>query len=201
MVWIENKAKHLPDLMNFKSFIDVVSLCNFCLLANVLDHNTYQFPMSKGRKPTTRELRLRVDYDYNAISPIKRQYFTYICGLAINFLRWTTCVFGVVCTGEKPLEGEPDDPGSIAAWYLQEQAQAIMHYKQKAEEQKVPGINNCKAADVKRQLLYLFNDSRPIPLTMDFKEEVLSEFETFSFSEYNWQMCKLTSPINFVGKS
>jgi len=64
--------------MKIMSLIDVLLLCNYCIMANVLDYNTYQFPLSKGRKLTAHELHLYDWYDYNAVSPLKRRYFAYV---------------------------------------------------------------------------------------------------------------------------
>ncbi len=91
------------------SLIDVLSLCNYCIMANVLDHNTYQFPLSKGRKPTSDELLLCYRYDYNALSPLKRRYFTYIQGLTLNLLVWIACNYDVTPTDQDtmPVESNP----------------------------------------------------------------------------------------------
>ena len=39
----EYNPGHLPDLLDLESMIDVLTLCNFCILANVLDFRTYSF--------------------------------------------------------------------------------------------------------------------------------------------------------------
>jgi hypothetical protein len=127
---IENNAQHLPDLMRFRSLIDVLALCNFCVLANVLDYNTYQFPLSKGGKPTARKVYLQDRYDYNALSPVKRRYYSYMCGVAFNFMNWLISEFDIVSTKESPDELNLSE---LLMDYLDNQAYGILNYKQKAE--------------------------------------------------------------------
>ncbi len=90
-VCIENMARHLPDLMSTISLIEVLSLCSYCILAKILDYNTYQFPLGKGHKLTSTQLHLCDQYDYNTLDPLKHQYFTHVRGLALNLLTWIAC--------------------------------------------------------------------------------------------------------------
>jgi hypothetical protein len=193
----ENNVQHLPDLMRFRSLVDVLALCNFCILANVLDYNTYQFPLSKGGKPMPRQLQLRARYDYNALSPVKCRYYTYIRGLAFNFMNWLITQFDIISTKENPDEASLCD---LILEYMENQAYGILHYKQKAEAQKIDGIVNCKAADVKTQLAYLFDDAQGFPGHMDTDNESLSGYDTLSFHDYSWCVIRRTSPGMFSGK-
>jgi len=194
-VGLENNAQHLPDLMHFRSLVDVMALCNFCILANVLDYNTYQFPLSKGAKPAAHELRLRTRFDYNALTPVQRRHFSYIRGIAINFMFWMDSRFSLTSK-----ENTPEEESTIVGvWiiYLSRQVNTLLNYKQKAEEQSVRGIINCKAADVKRQLEYLFYDS-------DWVEgfslgEEMADYDSFAFNDYNWRVVKAPHPLEFVG--
>ena len=113
------------------SLVDVLSLCNYCILANVLDRDTYQFPLSKGRKPTASELRLRDRYDYNALSPLKRRYFAYVRGLALGLLEWIAWNYDIVSSKEDPpVQRNPCEIMlEVISPFLHDQAYAILNYK------------------------------------------------------------------------
>jgi len=148
--------------MHFRSLVDVLALCNYCILANVLDYNTYQFLTSKGEKATPHHLHLRSRYNYNALSPVKRRYFVYIQGLAINFLKWLNSQYEIKLT----LDPDPGNTlGELVLQFLSDQGYTILNYKRKAEKQGIRGISNCKAADVQRQLQLLFVDNANLPGT------------------------------------
>jgi hypothetical protein len=182
--------------MHFPSLVDVLSLCNYCILANVLDYGTYQFPLSKGRKPTASQLRLRARYDYNALSPVMRQYFTYVRGLAYNLLEMASSHYMITPSNEQLPTGEPTDetPNALEdhARYLCAQSYAILNYKRKAEEQKLPGIPNCKAADVQRQLELLFED-----MGVEFDIKAVSKVVSFAFRDYSWRVFKRAMPLPY----
>jgi hypothetical protein len=183
--------------MRFRSLVDVFALCNFCILANVLDYNTYQFPLSKGGKPAPRELHLRARYDYNALSPVKRRYYTYIRGVAYNFINWLSSQFDIIHTKENPDKTGISD---VFVAHLETQAYAILNYKKKAEAQRINGVVNCKAADVKTQLDLLFRDIEGFPSHMDSDFDDLSRYDTFSFRDYSWYVIRRTPSLAFSGK-
>ena len=187
-------------MMHFRTLVDVYSLCNYCVLANVLDYKTYQFPMSQGSKPTPRQLRLRAQYDYNALTPVQREYYTYICGLALHFMKWVHSRFSIISTVENRPEETTVSVGTLMLRHLYAQAYAILYYKRKAEAQKVRGIDNCKAADVRRQLGYLFDDNPKIPCELDFDAEDLSAYDCFSVRDYAWRVVRRTPLGLFEGK-
>jgi len=186
--------------MHFPSLIDVLALCTYCLLANVLDYNSYQFPLFRGRKPTSAELRLRTKFDYNALSPVKRRYFTYIRGIALNVIRWINAHYDVVSTkAARQISDEaPDTLGSIMCTYMGQQAHCLLNYKRKAQEQKLRGIDNCKAADVQRQLELLFVENDNIPNDFDFDLD-LSAYDCFTFTDYSWRVVRKAQPNAFTG--
>jgi hypothetical protein len=180
--------------MNFASLVDVFSLCNYCVLANVLDYNTYQFPLSNGRRPTTSQFHLRTRYDYNALSPAKRRYYSYVRGLARNFISWLQAHYMITPSKQQDPTGEPLNETScglkdISERYLLQQSCAILNYKHQAEQQMLPGVPNCKAVDVQRQLWLLFET--------DFDIESLSEFDNFAFHDYSWRVSKRTTPLPY----
>src|SRR6266545_557921 len=96
--FLENSALHLPVLDDeMITFIDILTLCNYCILSNVLDPRTYNFPdIQYGEKANATHLSQREKHDYNALSPDHRHYFSYVRGLSINLIHWLHChlVFG-----------------------------------------------------------------------------------------------------------
>ena len=193
---LENNDQHLPDVTHFPSLVDILSLCNFCILANVLDYNTYQCLMTKGGKPSADEIRLRTRYDYNALTFVQRRYFTYIRGVALNFIFWLDSNYTLVSNPNKPQE-----EGSIVeVWivYLANQALSLLNYKQMAEKQSVRGIINCKAAEVKRQLELLFCENSWVE-GLDLDED-LTDYDSFAFDDYGWEVKKASKPETYYGK-
>ena len=183
------------------SLIDVLSLCNYCILANILDYNTYQFPLSKGCKPTASELRLHDQYDYNALILPQRRYYTYIRGLALNLLVWIASNYDVVPANQEwpPDENSPCDVViEFMALFLTDQVCAILNYKRRAEAQEVSGVPNCTAADVQRQLKLLFHDNPNISNDIDFNSD-LSEYNSFAFGNCSWRVKKRVASIRPPG--
>jgi hypothetical protein len=200
-MWLENHAEHLPDLTDLSSLVDVLSLCNFCILANVLDYHTYQFPLSKGRKPNAGELRLRAEYDYNALTPPKRRYFVYVRGLALSFLGWLACNYDATPTGQREVSHEPRSiMTDVVAPYVVQQTHALLNYKRKAEDQDLLGIENCKASDVQQQLEHLFEGNDNIPNMMDFDDD-LDEYDCFAFTDFTWHITKKAIPLPYQSMS
>ena len=201
-VCLENQAKHLPDLTNILSLVDVLALCNYCILANVLDCNTYSFPnVPYGQKASARHLRLRVQYDYNALSPAQRQYFSYVRGLAVILISWITSHYEITSTVESDLPAEPVDfQVAVAGSFLIKQALAILNYKRRAETQDVSGVPNCRAVDVQRQLELLFSDNPTFSVQgiIDLNDD-LSAHDSFAFGNYTWRVRKRDNPLPFEG--
>jgi hypothetical protein len=183
--------------MHFPSLVDVLALCNYCILANVLDYNTYQFPLTKDAKPTARQLLLRDQYDYNALSPVKRQHFSYVRGLAINFMRWLMINYNLISTVDKETNLHSGLYDFIQD-YMGRQARAILNYKQKAEAQGVPGIRNCTAAAVRRQLKMLFLHPQNIPFRQCKFDGDLADFDSFAAPSFDWEVVRMPA-INFKG--
>jgi hypothetical protein len=151
-----NVALHLPvlgDDMNV--FVNIFTLCNYCILSNVLDPRIYNFPdIVYGEKASKIHLSQRDKYDYNSLSPDDRHYFSYVRGLAINLIGWLGCHF--FFTG-KTLSY---DASTLARKYLQIQVRTILRYKIAAEKERVGGVPNCTAKALRRQISLLFTGGR-----------------------------------------
>ena len=145
---------HLPDVSDIESMTDVLTLCNYCILSNVLDFCTYGFSNGYNNPPSPRDHDQREVWDRNALSLVDRKYFIYVCGLAINLIRWLGCNFDATSVqGTSPVMFEKH----FCGLYLIDQACAILNYKKKAEEENLATIPWCKFKDIDRQLEFVFH--------------------------------------------
>jgi hypothetical protein len=184
------------------SLVDVLALCNFCIMANVLDYNTYSFlDLPHGQKATAKHMHLRVLYDYNALDPERRRHFSYIRGLAMNLIHWISCHYDVtsVDKASNPANQSIDFVRDFAGQYLTRQAYVVLNYKTLAEEQEVLGIWNCKAADVQRQLELLFDGKEDLYGPVDFEDPNLDLYTSMGFGHYKYQVTAKTTPLPFKG--
>ena len=134
------------------TFVGLASLCNYCILSNVLDPQTYNFPdIPYGHPPSATHLDQRIQHDYNALSPTQRLHFSYIRGLAIKLIHWVHCKYLFVDKA-----GQHQEFIAITRTYLHQQVWAILKYKIRAEKKGIRGVPNCQAADVRRQIELLF---------------------------------------------
>jgi hypothetical protein len=136
-------------------FVDIFTLCNYCILSNVLDPRTYNFPdLVYGQKASPTHLSQREKYDYNALSPDDRHYFSYVRGLAINLISWLNCNF--FFTGKKGSY----DASTLARKYLHHQVRGILKYKTTSEKERVGGVPNCTTKALRRQISLLFTGEK-----------------------------------------
>jgi hypothetical protein len=190
----ENVALHLPALgEDMDVFVDVLSLCNYCILSNVLDPRTYHFPgLPYGNDATATQLLQRQQHDYNALSPDDRHYFSYVRGLAINLIHWIHCHY--VFKNDK---GELNDFIGLARRYLHSQIRAIVAYKAQAEKKKLQGVYNCTQADLRRQVALLFSASR-MPEFQGLSLLELDDTESLAW-EGDYTPQKRSKPLEFEG--
>ena len=136
-------------------FVDLLTLCNFCILSNFLDPRTYNFPgLPYGDTALPTHILQRQRHDYNALSPDDRHYYSYARGLAINLINWVHCHYIFNDT-----EGRLNDLTTLSRRYLHHQIRAIISYKQKAEKGNFRGVPNCSEEDLRRQAELLFSPS------------------------------------------
>ena len=135
------------------TFIDLLTLCNFCILSNFLDPRTYNFPDLKyGHPALPTHLLQRQKYDYNALSPDDCHYYSYVRGLAINLIHWVHCHF--VFYDEKD---RLNDFTSMARQYLHCQVRTIILYKHNTEQGQYGGVPNCTKEALRCQAILLFS--------------------------------------------
>ena len=167
--------------------LDVLSLCNFCILSNVLDPRTYNFAdLQYGHVANATHLSQRRLHDYNALSPDDRHYFSYVRGLAINLIQWINCHYLF----------DDEDPITIARQYLHQQIRAIIGYKVEAEKENVQGIPNCGEIDLRRQISLLFADGMA-----DFGGLSLNNLENEESLAWDTDFipAERTEPLEFIG--
>ena len=129
-------SDHIPDIEDFKSLLDVVTLCNLILLMNVLDGRTYQS---------------------GSISSEECLSSIYARGKCIDLLIWIDERYRL----HEPSTDNFDGTEKIehCSWmmteYLLQQISAIRTYKQEAEKSAVWGSDsarNCTAEQVSKEL-------------------------------------------------
>jgi hypothetical protein len=130
---------HLPVLNTVDTILDVLTLCNYCILSNVLDPRTYSFPdITYGQDATPTHILQRKQHDYNVLSPADRLYFSYVCGLALSLIDWLDCHYAC-----KDKNGKFVSLVVIAHAYLHLQVQAMLRYKICANKEEIQGVSNC----------------------------------------------------------
>lgn len=146
---------NVPNLLDSDSFVDALTLCNFCILANVLDFRTYTFPLldDAQEEPSPREYDQRARWDYNGLNIVDREYFVHVRGVARNFIRWVGCNYDVVGAASEPV----DDFDLFAGQYLHQQCSVVLSYKRQAAENGLIGPRLCKVVDLERQMDLLFS--------------------------------------------
>jgi hypothetical protein len=164
----EHAASHLLLLgEDMNVFMDLLTLCNFCILSNMHDPCTYNFlGLTYGNPVHPTHLAQRQKYNYNALSPDDRHYYSYMRGLAINLINWVHCNY-VFYDKKKCLY----DFTSLSHQYLHHQVQAIIVYQKAAEQTPHQGVLNCTEEALRHQAELLFS-----PYFVD-------EFQGFSLSE------------------
>jgi hypothetical protein len=190
----EYSLGHIPDLTDPESLVDVLTLTNFCILANALDFRTYTFfCLSEDEEPSPREYDQRLRWDYNAVSVIHREHYTHARGLARNFWTWLECHYEVTYAGSTtPIQNLEKE----LCWkYLTDQACAMLNYKAQAEVESFPGLRHCKPRDLQRQLDFLFEDDDESWIS---KRSKYDQFSTLRISNADFTVSKRDPPATFI---
>lgn len=133
MAKIDPASDHVPDLQEFKSFLDVVTLCNLVILMNVLDGRTYHSDES------------------TSISAEERLSCIYTRGKCIDLLNWMDQKYRL----RDPFTQETDRCSWMVQEYLFHQISVIRTYKKEAENNGICGSDsarNCTAEQVSKEL-------------------------------------------------
>jgi hypothetical protein len=187
-------ATHLPDLTNSDDVLNVLALCNFCILANVLDPRTYAFP---GHLPEEYQLQVtrRMQFDYNALSPASRQEFTFFRGLALNLISWMGCHFTATANGDQ----ESLSIEELAGDCLRRLVKAILNYKVLLSKKDMEGLPNIIWGDLLRQLQMLLK-TKILDVGEDELERLDIGLETyFGRDPGHYRIGRRGDPDNFDG--
>ncbi len=185
--------------------IDVLTLCNYCILSNVLDFRTYGFPgVGETDTPSPRDRSQRDLWDRNALSQVDRQYFIYVRGLAINFIRWLSCNYDA--TSSQAMSPIPSFEKDFCGNYILNQACAILNYKKQAEAERLATIPWCKFKDIERQLQYVLSggdDDEEEPLFGDWlaRKEGYQNYSSLSFGDTSYIISRKETPRQFTGRT
>ena len=176
--------------------IGVLTICNYSILANVVDFRTYGF-LNQTLSPSARDVDQRMRWDRNSFSRVDREHFIYVRGLAINFLHWLNCNFDVYSAdATAPTQFFLRD---ICGKYLLSQACAILHYKKKAEAERLLTIPFCKFRDIKTQLHYLFGEEAWYGDWTTFSI-AFEKYSSLAFGETIIRISRKESPSLFNGE-
>ena len=193
----EHHATHLPDLADSEDLFNVLALCNFCILSNVLDPRTYSFPDHLPHDDPM-QLRRRIQYDYNALSPSDRKQFTFFRGLARNLIAWIDSRYmGVELSGPKP---EEIDVASMASNSFRRQVAAFVYYKVRAIQHGAQGSPGCTLGAIQRQLQLLLEQPILGMDATDLNSEDLGTFTEFFVSPSDYRVGSRNDPEEFHGK-
>jgi hypothetical protein len=129
-------SDHVPDIEDFKSFLDVVTLCNLIILMNALDGRTYQS---------------------GSISSEERLSSIYARGKCIDLLIWIDEKYRLREPSTENFDGT--ERIESCSWmmmeYFLQQISTIRSYKQEAEKSDIQGSDSsqdCTAKQVSKEL-------------------------------------------------
>jgi len=138
----------------------------------------------------------RVKWDYNGLSIVDREHYTYVRGLARNFIEWLGCTYEVIDPKGGPVLFEPN----FAGRYLMDQACAILKYKRRAEKEGLAGPRHCTAEAVERQLDYLFGKEPSWCGNWMERKVNIEDSTTLGFTNQSFVVRKKLEPLPFDGE-
>ena len=194
MMLTENYALHLPPLTDMDTFVDILTLCNYCILLNVLNPWTYNFAdLQYGYPATATHLLWCQQHDYNALSPDNCHYFLYVRGLTINLIHCINCHY--------TFEGNTTkDPLITARKYFHYQVRAIIHYKMNAEKDDVQGVPNCTESDLQHQISLLLADgmTKFVGLSLRMLVALLGKLDTLQLSGWSHWISRVSGICSII---
>lgn len=172
------------------SVMDIVTACVVGILINVLDTDTYLFPISE--KKISKEGRQRFErHDFNAISKMDRMACTYVRGLSWSILKWMeeNFVFSE--------NGRDADFVELTNRLLVHSCIILWRFNRQATEESVKVAPACNLDSLKRQLEGLFNENTQ--LRTRFNEEFDEDTETkdFEMVDYTIRRCEIAPPHKY----
>jgi len=172
------------------SVMDIVAACVIGIFINVLDSDTYLFPISEEKISKEGRQQFERD-DFNAMSKIDRMACTYIRGLLWSLLTWLEENF-VFSKNDQDA-----DFVELMNSLLVHLCIILWKFNTWATEQSIEGAPACKLDSIKRQLQGLFNENTH-PHTR-FNKEFDKNTETVDFEifEYTVTRCAVSHPHKY----
>ena len=163
---------HIPDLMTMDSVMDVIMACVIGIFTNLLDFETYLFPIPEDT--ISKEARQQfAKNDFNAITKIDRMACTYVRGVSWSLLEWLTKNV-IVLKNDCEIDFD-----NMIETYILDICLALRTYKSRAESQSVMGAPGCNLESLERQLKRLFMEESPLYCRL--RDELGMERETLNF--------------------
>lgn len=172
------------------SVLDIVTACVVGILINILDTNTYLFPISEEKIPKERRQRFERD-DFNAMSKMDRMACTYIRGLSWSLLKWLEENFVFSENDRKA------DFVELTNRLLVHSCITLWRFNRRMAEQSVEGAPACNLDSIKRQLEGLFNENTQ--LRTRFHEEFDKDAEAVDFEIFGYTVrrCEVAPPHKY----
>jgi len=163
---------HIPDLQTMDSAMDVIMACVIGIFINLLDFETYRFPIPEEAISDEQRQKFQQD-DFNAMTKIDRMACTYVRGLSWSLLEWLTNNIIVLKNDEEI------DFGKMIEAYMLDICLALRTYKNRAQSQSIEGAPGCNLESLERQLTRLFMEESP--LYSRLRDELDTEREALNF--------------------
>ena len=163
---------HIPDLKTMDSVMDVIMACVIGIFTNLLDFETYLFPIPEDTISEEERQQFSKD-DFNVISKIDRMACTYVRGISWSLLEWLAKNIIVLKNGHEI------DFGNMVETYILDICHVLWTYKSRAESQSIVGAPGCNLESLERQLKCLFMEESL--LYSRLHDELGTERETLNF--------------------
>ena len=137
----EKAWAHVPDVLTVDGRIELITLCSFGVLCNVLDFDTYRFPgQRRDENLSAKKREKHVVHDYNAMTLRDR----------VHCMRTRALALDLVCWLDWKYEGL--DWMELFGRTVGQHCTALYAYKAKAEAQDIEGAPHCTLKAIKTQL-------------------------------------------------
>lgn len=172
------------------SVMDIVAACVIGILINVLDPDTYLFPISE-EKISRKEKQRFEENDFNAISKIDRMACTYIRGLSWSLLTWLEENFKFSENGQEV------DFVEVTNSLLVRSCITLWRFNKRVTEQSLKSSATNNLESIKRQLQGLFHENTQARTR--FNQELDKDTETvhFEMSAYTVRRKEITPPHKY----
>ena len=140
---------HIPAIDSIKGLAQLLSLCNFVILGNVLDFRTYSAPnQAQNAKKSVCQEDLWWNFDRNQIPAAERRSICYARGMALGILEAIDAHCSIFSTN-----GSADAKVDNLPWrLLADQMRTIVQYKREALEKTHEGVPHCTLTTVQHQM-------------------------------------------------